>query len=207
MKTKFDCDRTCPFYERRDWCRFNPLISAIGNKAMVTSHTATVSADYATNKEALKKAVLAMGGQWLGAGIHKLYENDEVGIGFRLPKWRFPLCLRQDGTLAYDDYNGRWGTTSDLGLLESHYTRAGIQARADELGWTCQDDGDSLLIFHPSGGTLAVNKSGQLETDGFIGSGCHDAAAQLTSAVGEVTDVMNTPAYYTNNQQIQLPTE
>ncbi len=203
--TPFDCDRTCPFFERRDWCRFNPLFEAIGARAVVNSHTATVKAAYAKNIAALEAAVIKAGGTWLGQGKHKLYQSTaEHGHGFTLPNWRYPLVLRKDGTIAYDDYKGAWGNVKDLQALENSYAECGMQAKAEELGWTCQNDGTTLTIYHPSGGTLTV-VDGKLATEGFVGSGCHDAAALLTDAVGDVADVMNTQAFYANKQQIQLP--
>jgi hypothetical protein len=186
----FSCPRTCPAAGDR-WCRFRPVLDALG-PVRVDSHTVRVAVEL-RDADALAAAVAALGGQWLGQGEHALYERPEVGLGFRLAGWRYPLVLRADGTLAYDDYQGRWGRVADLDRLQGEYTLALAERRCADLGWQCERQGDRLIVYHPAGGTLTVTAGGEVDADGFVGQGCHDAI--LTLDLGRVTEAQAKPEY------------
>ena len=104
--THFDCPRTCPLFERRDLCRFNPVFKAIG-PVVVNSHTVKVKVEY-NDPGALRGSVEAMGGTWLGQGNHSLYERGKVGGGvlyheglrFRFPGWNSPQVMKSNGELS-----------------------------------------------------------------------------------------------------------
>ena len=107
----FTCPRSCPMVRSR-WCRFGPVLDALGH-VRVDSHTARIVVEY-QSAELLRLAVLGMGGQWLGAGSHRLFDGAYVGQGFRLPGWSYPLVLQEGGKLAYDDYGGAWGNPAGV---------------------------------------------------------------------------------------------
>lgn len=170
----FTCPRTCPLVKSA-WCRFRPVLDALG-PVRVNSHTVTVKVEY-RDPDALRGAVEALGGSWLGLGSHRLYESGEFsGHGLRLPGWEYPLVLQADGSLAYDDFRGRWGNVADLERLKSAYAQQVCRQQAQVQGWLCEQQQDgSLLIHHPSGGTLTVTTAGVIDANGFVGAGCHDA--------------------------------
>lgn len=64
-------------------------------------------------------------------GIHRLYQTVEEGIGVCLPGWRYPVVIKNDGTVSYDNYGGQWGNISELNKLRAYYgvEKAKIEAR------------------------------------------------------------------------------
>lgn len=64
-------------------------------------------------------------------GIHQLYSSKEEGIGILLPNWRYPIVIKNDGTISYDNYNGNWGDIAELNKLKAYYgiEKAKIEAR------------------------------------------------------------------------------
>jgi len=143
----------------------------------VNSHTARIRVDY-SDPAMLQAAVTALGGIWLGSGVHRLYEGDIAGIGFTLPGWLYPVVLQENGELAYDDFNGVWGNPADLQRLQVAYTVATAERAALVQGWQCERTEAGLTIYHPSGGTLTV-AAGTVDANGFQGQGCHDAILAL----------------------------
>ena len=62
----------------------------------------------------------------------KLFSADAAGHAVRLPGWRYPVvCDLAAGTLAYDDYEGRWGERRRLDALLQAYAveKAKLEAR------------------------------------------------------------------------------
>src|SRR2546427_2670081 len=76
---------------------------------------------------ALKAAVEAMGGRFLGEGTYKLYSSTEAGIGFKLPHWSFPLISRRS-----EEHTSELQSQSNLVcrlLLEKKKRRGSTAAR------------------------------------------------------------------------------
>lgn len=62
----------------------------------------------------------------------KLYSTEATGHVVRLPEWRYPVvCDLAAGSLAYDNYGGRWGEQRHLDSLLQAYAveRAKLEAR------------------------------------------------------------------------------
>lgn len=190
----FDCDRTCPFFERRDLCRFNPLFKALGNRATVNSHTTTVDLDLTKSPDSLRAAVEALNGKWLGHGNHKLYgSNHESGYGFTLPGWSYTLVANEKG-IQKDDYRkSRDAVTMDA--LSTEYALRAAETAAALQGWSAYRNGNTLEVIHPSGGTLTVGATGEIDANGFIGQGCHDAAQILIGAMGDPDEFTPKPEF------------
>jgi len=198
----FDCPRSCRWAEREDRCRFSPMLASMGVVETVTSHTRTVRVEY-RSIAALEAAVRALGWRWLGHGQHQLYQASEIGHGLHITGWRYPVVLRAEGSLAFDNYNGHWGRTSDLDRLAAEYRcQAALQA-ASQLGWLAERVDDIVTVYHPSGGTLAVTASG-IDAAGFTGCGCHVAADQLAEFLGTTVDTVAKPEMYLQHQQQQV---
>ncbi len=175
QQSNFTCPRTCPLVGAF-WCRFRPVLDQIG-PVRVHSHTATVKVDFA-DPDALRAAVLAMGGKWLGEGMHRLFSTQHTGLGFTLPGWSYALVAEKAGTLAYDDFNGHWGNPADLERLKAEYAVSKAETAALALGWQCERTAEGLTVYHPSGGHLTVTGA-TAEAHGFHGQGCHDALLSL----------------------------
>ena len=181
---KFDCPRSCPQYEQRDECRFNALFAKLG-PGVVTSHTTTIKAEF-RDHDRLGGAVVALGGKVLGMGTHKLYSESKTGFGFTLPGWSYPICCQSDGTLAFDNFQGRWGNVADLERLKGEYVIHTAEQSAMAQGWMTERLEGSLLIHHPNGGTMTVTANGA-EANGFQGVGCHEALMSLNLPMDQWT--------------------
>lgn len=93
------------------------------------SHTATVEVKV-KKPHIIKQVIENMGGTYLGVGTHKLYSQSITGVGAKLPDWRYPVIIEEDGTLKYDNYNGNWGSQETLDTLIQDYTIAAIKEEA-----------------------------------------------------------------------------
>lgn len=195
------CGRTCT---PGNLCRFTAVLVAAGVTHQVVSHTVKVQVEY-KDPDALKAAVEAMGGRWLGHGEHRLFDGSmHTGHAWHLAKWQYPMILRDlDGVLAYDDYNGRWGKVSDLDILRGSYAvEAALQA-ATAQGWMSERNADgTATVYHPEGGTLRVTPSG-IEGAGFCGEGCQQPAELLAAAMGRPTEQTHTGDYYAEHARLQ----
>ena len=82
----------------------------------------------------------------------QLYSGERTGYAVRLPDWRYPVvCDLAQGTLAYDDYEGRWGERSHLDRFLQAYAieRATLEARKRGYGVVEQplEDGSVRLTI------------------------------------------------------------
>ena len=148
------------------------------------SHTVTVDVKM-KNREALCKAAEAMGLTILGEGSHRLYSSSHQGLGIKLPGWNYPVVVTEDGVIHYDDYNGLWGNPNDIDRLTADYAQAVVEVECDKLGWyhEKQDNGE-MVVHHPSGGTITIQRGGRLDAQGFHGTSCSDATRPLEQALG-----------------------
>jgi hypothetical protein len=147
------------------------------------SHTVKVKVEL-KDKSLLGTAVVEMQGTVLGEGTHRLYQGNETGFGFTLPKWSFPLVLKDNHELAFDDYNGSWGDRADVEHLTQRYAIHAAKQAAEAQGWLTERVDGGLIIYHPDGGTLTVKPDGSVDAANFIGSACSDATAAIESALG-----------------------
>jgi hypothetical protein len=199
---RFDCPRTCPKYESVDACRFGAVFAAAGVRRVVNSHTVTIDVKF-SNVDAFAAAVAELGGKFIGRGSHNLFGTMVAGFGATLPNWRYPIVAKFDGSVAFDNYNGKWGDESDVNRLRSEYAIAAAKLAAEQLGWQCERAGDgSLIIFHPNGGTLTVDASGAVDANGFNGVGCHDAASIIGAAIGKPVEFTAKAEFYNAEQRL-----
>ena len=59
-----------------------------------------------------------------------------------------------------------------------------MERAALELGWQCVRDGQNVTVYHPQGGTVTLTGD-TVETQGFVGAGCHEARKALGIRVEE----------------------
>jgi hypothetical protein len=65
-------------------------------------------------------------------GNVRLFSGDATGLSVKLPGWRFPIVVdTANGSIKYDNYEGRWGDQEKLGRLLQMYAveKAKIEAR------------------------------------------------------------------------------
>jgi len=85
-------------------------------------------------------------------GDHKLYNSTERGRAIRFKDWRYPLVIKDDGSVAYDNYNGSWGKNELLGEFKAHYGLEKSKAEARKAGHsyyeTVEENGDLKLTIN-----------------------------------------------------------
>jgi len=65
-------------------------------------------------------------------GNVRLFSGDAIGLSVQLPGWQYPIVVdTADGSIRYDNYEGRWGDPEKLGRLLQMYAveKAKIEAR------------------------------------------------------------------------------
>ena len=83
-------------------------------------------------------------------GNVRLFSGDATGLSVRLPGWRYPIVVdTADGSIKYDNYDGRWGNPADLGRLLQMYAveKAKIEARKKGYCVTEQARQDSSIVL------------------------------------------------------------
>lgn len=72
-------------------------------------------------------------------GKHQLYKGQEEGLGIKLPGWKYPAVVKDDGTVAYDNYNGSWGKIEELNMVTAHYGLEKAKHEAILKGYSTQE--------------------------------------------------------------------
>ncbi len=153
--------------------------------------------------EALTRALARCKATELGQGEHKLYASTEPGYGFQLKDWRYPCVIREKGTLAYDDYKGRWGDKEQLHELQQEYALQAAEVQAEALGLYCERHGDSHVTVHfGEGRTVTVDWKGDIEAEGFGGIGCDVACEQFAEALGQTLTIAHKVEYYQERARV-----
>ena len=89
-------------------------------------------------------------------GIAELFSGQATGLLVNLPGWRFPVVVDiQAGQVHYDNFNGAWGSQTELDRLLQAYAieKARIEARKAGHAVTEQPlpDGSVKLTIHLGG--------------------------------------------------------
>ena len=93
------------------------------------SHTMNIEIEL-HDRQALENACQRLS-LTLTEGRVKFYSTEEEGILVQLPNWKYPICIKKNGQVAYDNYNGQWGNLAELNKLRAYYglEKAKIEAR------------------------------------------------------------------------------
>jgi hypothetical protein len=65
-------------------------------------------------------------------GTARLFSDEASGLLVQLPGWQYPVVVdTENGTVRYDNYNGRWGDQEQLDHVIQRYAveKAAIEAR------------------------------------------------------------------------------
>ncbi len=70
----------------------------------------------------------------------------------KLPGWRFPVCVKEDGTCAMDNYGGSWGKQEEFDSFLQKYTAEMTTDHLRSRGYRMQQekveaDGTQELVF------------------------------------------------------------
>lgn len=132
----------------------------------------------------LAKAAQDVGAQILGAGNHRVFGAMQTGFGVKLRGWNYPVVIDNLGMAALDNYGGHWGDMQEMTRLQEAYALAAAEKACTEQGWYCERQADKLTVYHPSGGTVVVEKNGTIEASNFVGTSCTQATAEIEKALG-----------------------
>ena len=83
-------------------------------------------------------------------GDVRLFSGDATGLSVQLPGWRYPVVVdTADGSIRYDNYEGRWGDPEKLGRLLQMYAveKAKIEARKKGHSVTEQARQDGSIVL------------------------------------------------------------
>lgn len=149
------------------------------------SHTVTLDVKLKDHDAVIRALSSLTGYSSLGEGSHRLFDSTRTGLGITLPGWNYPIVIDKEGNVFYDNYGGSWGSIDALNAIKDGYAVAKVAAECDKLSWYYekQPNGE-LIIHHPAGGTITVQKSGTLDAAGFSGTSCAEATLPLEQALG-----------------------
>lgn len=104
------------------------------------SHVAQVDVKF-TNVEAIKRACQRMGASFCGKAIVKYYDDTEIGGNVvQLAGWEYPITIKPDGTLYYDNYEGQWGAIEQLNQFKQLYTIEAAKIAAENEGYVYTEE-------------------------------------------------------------------
>lgn len=82
-------------------------------------------------------------------GNVRLFSGEVTGLSVKLPDWRYPIVVdTADGSIKYDNYEGRWGDPAQLGQLLQMYAveKAKLEARKQGYCVTEQSRQDGSIV-------------------------------------------------------------
>ena len=94
-----------------------------------------------TNVEAIKSACTRIGANFCGKGFVKFYDETEVGgYVIQLPDWKYPIVIKPDGSIRYDNYNGEWGSMAVLNQFKQYYAADTAKQAAIENNYSFEEE-------------------------------------------------------------------
>lgn len=108
------------------------------------------------------------------------------------------LLQQSDGsfTMLYDFWEGGYGLEAAVGdkcgMLVNEYALAVAEKAVQGLGWMHERDGDALVVYHPSGGSIRVTAD-QVDAIGFSGEACLEPTRVIAEALGLATSSTTKP--------------
>jgi len=86
------------------------------------SHIATVEMKIKDMK-VLKKVCEQLGLSTKQVKDYVFYDNTKAsGLSIQLNNWRYPIVVKDDGSIVFDNYNGSWGKVEHLQQLQQAYS-------------------------------------------------------------------------------------
>ena len=223
MKHNFTCARTCAFTQL---CRFQVIFAALG-RTRVVSHVTKVDIEI-KDLDALETACKGRGltlkrGQtkyaWWGRSVGdypipagmRAEDLGKCSHAIHLDSRSFEIGLvkqSDDSFRLVFDFYGQASLLAAVGGqacegLVGDYAIETARNAALAQSWPVQDTSDgSIIIYHPSGGTMTVNRDGTVDANGFVGSGC-TAASVIENALGSQQETTFKPEFYALRERLR----
>jgi hypothetical protein len=83
-------------------------------------------------------------------GNVRFFSGDATGLSVTLPGWQYPIVVdTAKGAIKYDNYEGRWGDSAQLGRLLQMYAveKAKLEARKKGYAVTEQTRQDGSIVL------------------------------------------------------------
>jgi len=115
------------------------------------SHTVKIESQI-KDLDALEMACREVGAQFTRCTSVKLFAStpEKAVASVKLKGWNFPVAVKEDGTLAFDNYGGSWGRIERLNELKQQYGAAVVR-RTMGAGWRIaqqsQPDGSLRMVL------------------------------------------------------------
>lgn len=94
------------------------------------SHIQSVDTEL-RSAELLERSCEMLGHQYLGMGIHAVYNRDVRGLGFKLAGWVQPCVADvETGKVTLDNSQGNWG---DMAVFNGLKQRYGVEAAKEAI--------------------------------------------------------------------------
>lgn len=74
-----------------------------------------------------------------GATVDFFSHTGLRGTSLTLPGWHYPVLIKEDGSVLYDNYNGTWGDINQLHKFQSIYGAEVIKRQAMALGYGVEE--------------------------------------------------------------------
>ena len=223
MKYNFTCGRTCAFMHA---CRFQPIFAALG-RTRVVSHVTKVDVeirDLDAMETVCKRRGLALHRNqqkyaWWGRSVGDypipagmtVADLGKCSHAIHLNSRSFEIGLVAQSDNSYRlifDFYGQHELLAAVGGQECEgligdYTIETARNAANAQMWPVSDCADgAIIIYHPSGGTLTVNRDGTVDANGFVGSGC-TVASVIENALGAKQETTLKPEYYVLRERLR----
>ena len=111
------------------------------------SHTVTRKTAF-HSIDAIEEAARRVGATIVGRNNHRLYSDTISGLGIQLPGWKYPVVVRENGEIAFDNYGGRWGDIEQLNEFSQQYAVAAIEQEAANQGYSYEVVGQENGEIH-----------------------------------------------------------
>lgn len=116
------------------------------------SHVVTIKTQI-KDVETLRATCSALGYTFVESQRIRLFDGTEHdGMHVKIPGWRYPVAVKADGTLLYDNYGGAWGGHDGLAALLKRYGVEAVKKQMRLAGRplmseTALPNGEIKLVF------------------------------------------------------------
>jgi len=118
------------------------------------SHKVTLKTKY-KNRVALKRALDTLGIAYQEDRSVKFWSSRARGLAFQLAGWKYPVVVKDDGEVVFDNYNGVWGKVDRLADVTREYAMEVAKEQAWNMGWTVTtetlENGETVITLSDGG--------------------------------------------------------
>lgn len=113
------------------------------------SHCTTIDVKF-KDINILKKVCKKLNLEFEENSYQRFYDGKiEYGTKIKLPNWNYPIIVKSDGNVIYDNYEGNWGDEKEINKLKQHYAVEKTKSIAIKNGYTFTEKkvGNDIKLF------------------------------------------------------------